>query len=84
MIRYKGKYRRHLVVVASCLCGALWIYVTALFALSGRSFLFPLAAAVVFSVCAVVEISAWCRDSRNGCTSGKDASVFKDVRKSEK
>lgn len=75
MIRYKGKYRRHFVVAASCLCGALWVYVTALFAASGRNFVFPLVAAVVFSICAVAEISAWRKGNRSGRTSGNDMYV---------
>lgn len=57
--RWKRPYRRIYGVIGSCLCGALWLYVTVLFAATGRGFAFPLVAAVIFGVCAVTEISLY-------------------------
>lgn len=55
MFRKKRPYRRIMGVIGSCLCSVLWWYLTVLFTVTGRGFVFPLIAAVIFSACAVAE-----------------------------
>ncbi|MGE4276466.1 MAG: hypothetical protein AB7E30_04710 [Lawsonibacter sp.] len=59
LFRRRRPYRRIYGVIGSCLCGALWLYVTVLFAATDRNFAFPLIAAMIFAVCAVTEICTY-------------------------
>lgn len=73
MFRNKRYYRRIHGVIGSSLCSVLWIYVTVQFAASGRNVRFPLAAAVVFSICAFVEISNFRKYGNDPSVSGPKA-----------
>ena len=65
-LRWKRPYRRIYGVIGSCLCSVLWIYATVWFASTQRSIVFPLIAAVVFSICAVAELSAFRKYGNQG------------------